>query len=210
MAPVVERTNEQWLAALRGLKRDQTLADLRAILVRGLRAALGRSTDGAADASIEDFVQEALVKIVRNLDSFRGESRFTTWALKIAVHVAFTELRRRRWRDVSLQELVARHEESGKRFGKLTDSLPTPEKLVTRETMLATVERLILEELTDRQRQALVAQISGMPLEEVARRMRTNRNAVYKSLYDARKRLKKRLADEGLSPQDVLAMFDEG
>ncbi len=70
---------------------------------------------------------------------------------------------------------------------------------------------MILEELTERQRQALVAvTINGMPLEEAARCMGTNRNALYKLLHEARKRLKERLVAEGLSPQDVLAVFDEG
>jgi RNA polymerase sigma-70 factor (ECF subfamily) len=73
---------------------------------------------------------------------------------------------------------------------------------------LSTLSRIIATELTDKQRQALVAaRIHGMPLEEVARRMGTNRNALYKLLHDARQRLKKRMMDEGLSPQDVLAAF---
>ena len=180
------------------------------MLVRGLGAALG-GRRGVSKASVEDFAQEALVKIVRNLDSFRGESRFTTWAQKIAVRVALTELRHKRWRDVSLQEMSAGEEGTDNWLGKLTDLLPTPEELTTREAMLKTVERLISEGLTDRQRRALVAvKINEMPIEEVARRMGTNRNAVYKLLHDARKRLKQRLSDEGLSLKDVLAVFDDG
>src|SRR5215211_2347079 len=103
------RTNEQWLAELRGPNPDEALSDLYDLLVRGLRAALGGRA-GGADADIEDFAQEALLKITNNLDSFRGESRFTTWAMKIAMNVALTELKRRRWRDVSLQDLFARRE----------------------------------------------------------------------------------------------------
>ena len=210
-APVVERTNEQWLAALRGPQRDEALADLRAALVRGLRPALKRHAGGDPKTSIEDFAQEALIKILQNLDSFRGESRFTTWAQKIAVRVAFTELRRRRWRDVSLQELIAGREGTGTRLDTLADSLPTPEQSTTQRVMLGMVERLIEEELTERQRQAMVAvMMNGMPLEEAARWMGTSRNALYKLLHDARKRLKKRLAAEGLSPQEVLAAFGEG
>ncbi|MDQ3943277.1 MAG: sigma-70 family RNA polymerase sigma factor [Actinomycetota bacterium] len=211
-APVVERTNEQWLAALRGSQRDEALADLRAVLVRGLRPALKPRAGGDPEASIEDFAQEALVKILNNLDSFRGESRFTTWAQKIAVRAALAELRRRRWRDVSLQELVAGHEGSGTgtRLDTLADPRPTPEQSTTQKMMLSMVERLIEEELTERQREAMVAvMMNGMPLEEAARRMETNRNALYKLSHDARKRLKKRLAAEGLSPQEVLAAFSE-
>jgi RNA polymerase sigma-70 factor (ECF subfamily) len=74
--------------------------------------------------------------------------------------------------------------------------------------LLSTLRRIIATELTDKQRQALVAvRIHGMPLEEVARRMGTNRNALYKLLHDARQRLKKRMMAEGLSPQEMLAAF---
>ena len=80
---VKERGNDEWLAALRGSQKDDALADLRLLLVRGLRAALHGRTSGI-EPSIEDFVQEALIRILDNLDSFRGESRFTVWAQKIA------------------------------------------------------------------------------------------------------------------------------
>ena len=94
---------------MRGPNPDEALADLYGLLIRGLRAGLGNYR-GSVDANAEDFAQEALIKITGNLDSFRGESRFTTWAQKIAMNVALTELRRRRWRDVSLQDLFARRE----------------------------------------------------------------------------------------------------
>jgi len=74
---VKERSNDQWLVALRGRKKGAALADLRVLLVRGLRAALRERARGVG-LSIEDCVQEALIKILNNLDSFRGESRFTT------------------------------------------------------------------------------------------------------------------------------------
>jgi RNA polymerase sigma-70 factor, ECF subfamily len=102
-----ERTNEQWLTELRGPNPDGALADLYDLLVRGLGAAFG-GYGGGVEANFGDFAQEALIKITANLNSFRGESRFTTWAQKIAMNVALTELKRRRWRDVSLQELLAR------------------------------------------------------------------------------------------------------
>jgi RNA polymerase sigma-70 factor (ECF subfamily) len=106
---VKERTNEQWPAALRGSERDRALAELRFVLLRGLRAALhGRM--GGIEPSVEDFTQEALIRILDNLDSFRGESRFTIWAQKIAVWVAFAEMRRLRWRDVSLDDAILRQQ----------------------------------------------------------------------------------------------------
>ncbi|HET7480387.1 MAG TPA: sigma factor, partial [Rubrobacteraceae bacterium] len=98
--PARERGNEQWLAELRGPERDRAIADLRVLLLRGLRAALHGRTSGI-DPSMEDFAQEALIKILDNLDSFRGECRFTVWAQKIAVRTAFAEIRHSRWRDVS-------------------------------------------------------------------------------------------------------------
>lgn len=203
---MTERTNEEWLAALRGAERDEALADLRAFLVRGLRYALaGRS--GVDEATLEDFAQDALLRILKGLDSFRGESRFTTWAQKIAVNVAFTELRRRHWQEVSLDDLGVR-EDTDFIPETLADPSAGPEQQTLQRAMLSTLHRLIDTELTDKQRQALVAaRIHGMPLEEIARRMNTNRNALYKLLHDARQRLKKRMLAEGLSPQDVLAAF---
>ena len=202
-----ERTNEQWLAELRGPNPDEALADLYGLLVRGLRAALGGRADGV-DANIGDFAQEALIKIVSNLDSFRGESRFTTWAKKIAMNVALTELKRRRWRDVSLQDLLDRRTATGR---GLADPELTPEQVAFQNMVLAKLRGIIDEELTDRQREAVVAVIlEGMPIAEVARRMGTNQNALYKLLHDARKKLKLRMEAVGLSPQEVLAAFDAG
>lgn len=201
-----ERGNEEWLADLRGSARDEALADLRAFLVRGLGYALASRSD-VDEVIIEDFVQDALLRILDKLDTFRGESRFTTWAQKIAVNVAFTELRRRRWQDVSLDEIV---ESQGMDFvpDMMIDRSAKPDEQATQHIFLETLDRLIKTELTEKQRQALVAvRIQGMPLEEVARRMGTNRNAMYKLLHDARQRLKKQLEAEGLTPQDVLAAF---
>lgn len=202
-----ERTNQEWLADLRGSQRGEALADLRAFLVRGLHYALANRSD-VDDEIIEDFVQDALLKILDNLDSFRGESKFTTWAQKIAVNVSFTELRRRRWQDVSLDEIT---DAQGPDFvpDMLIDPSARPDQQATQHIFLETLDRLIETELTEKQRQALVAvQIQGMPLEEVARRMGSNRNAMYKLLHDARQRLKKKMEAEGLSPQDVLAAFE--
>jgi len=199
-----ERTNSQWLAELRGPNPNEALADLYDLLVRGLRAALG----GRAGANIEDFAQEALLKITNNLDSFRGESHFTTWAKKIAMNVALTELKRRRWRDVSLQDLFAQREAADR--GPAAPQL-TPEELALQNMVLGELRRMIDEELTDRQREAVVAVIlEGMPISEVAKRMDTNQNALYKLLHDARRKLKRQMEAASLSPKEVLAAFEEG
>ena len=202
------RTNEQWTSALCGPGRDEAIGDLRVLLVRGLRSALSRQR-GVSDAAIEDFAQEALMKILDNLDSFRGESRFTTWSQKIAVRVAFTELRRKEWRNVSLQDITGPYNTGNPGPREFPDSRSNPERAASRRIVFETVERLIQEELTQRQRDAIVAvMLNGMPLEEAARRLDTNRNALYKLLHDARRKLKKCLISEGLTPQDVLAVFD--
>ena len=201
-----DRTNQEWLAELQGPEHDEALADLRAFLVRGLGYALASYRD-VDEAHIEDFVQDALLRIMNALDTFRGESKFTTWAQKIAVRVAFTEMRRSRWKDVSLDDIV---DSQGIDFvpDMLVDTLAGPDQQAMQRIFFETLQRLIATELTEKQRQALVAtQIKGMPLEEVARRMGTNRNALYKLLHDARQRLKKKLESEGLSPEEVLAAF---
>jgi RNA polymerase sigma-70 factor (ECF subfamily) len=79
-----ERTNDQWLADLRGPNPEEALGDLYGLLVRGLKAGL-RASGGGVEANAGDFAQEALIRITGNLDSFRGESRFTTWAARDAL-----------------------------------------------------------------------------------------------------------------------------
>lgn len=206
---LTERSNEEWLSALRqpSLQRDEALADLRALLVRGLRYAL-YDRSNVDDALLEDLAQETLLKILDKLDTFRGESRFTTWAQKIAVNLALSELRRRRWRDVSLDEMT---EALDGDFIPMTlvDPSAGPEQQAVQRMVLTTLRQVIANDLTDKQRQALVAtRVHGVPLEEVARRMDTNQNALYKLMHDARQRLKKALLEAGLSTQEILDAFE--
>jgi RNA polymerase sigma-70 factor (ECF subfamily) len=206
------RTNSEWLAELGGPDPDQAIEDLRATLIRGLRYALVGRVQGDLDMMIEDFVQDALLRILDNLDTFRGESQFTTWAQKIAVRVAFSELRRKRWKDITLQDLMPKDDEAGDFIPAiLSDPGPNPEQQTTQQAMISLVMRLIMDELTERQREVIMAvMVGGMPLEEVAQRMNTNRNALYKLIHDARKRLQSRLGAEGLTPDEVLAVFEIG
>lgn len=204
-----ERNNQEWLADLRGPDSAEAIEDLRTILLRGLRASLGSKIRRDLDFVVEDFVQDALLKILDNVHTFRGESKFTTWALKIAIHVAYTELRRRRWQDISLQEFIEGEDGSEYTPAILRDPDVTPEQHTTRLTLLEFVQKMIEEELTERQRTALTAiMIQGMPLAEVASRMGTNRNALYKLIHDARQRLQQRMIASGISPQEVLAAFE--
>lgn len=205
-----QRSNEEWLEALRDPINDEALEDLRSTLLRGLRAALSSRVDGDLDALTEDFTQDALLKILDSLESFRGESRFTTWAQKIAIHVAFSELRRRRWKDISLQTLIETPDGDEYTPAILTDPGITPEVEATQHDLMQIVEDLVNEELTDRQRTAMLAMVQGdMPISEIAAKMDTNPNAFYKLMHDARKRLQERLEEKsGLSAQEVMAVFE--
>jgi len=200
-------TNEEWLEGLRGPGRDEAIANLRRILMRGLRYGLADRPE-VDEAAREDFVQEAVLKILASLDSFRGESRFTTWAQKTAVRVALTELRRLRWRDVSLDD-VTRFPDADFIPRSLADASAGPEQKTVQNALLEILRRLVSDELTDKQRQAVTAvYFHGMPIEEVARRMGTNRNGLYKLLHDARQRIKKAMIAQGLSEKSILDAFD--
>ena len=192
-----------------GPARDAAIADLSGILVAGLRRGLLRRIRASGrefDSQAEDFVQEALLKILDQLVSFRDESRFTTWAHKIAVRVALTELRRKRWQDVSLDALAASPDDS--RPVEFADPTPGPAQAADKKAVTALLHRYIHDELTERQRRALLAVgIYGMPLEEVARRMGSTRNAMYKLLHDARRSLQRKLTDDGFSREQLLRVF---
>ncbi len=209
----VGRSNAEWLHALRatGMERDAALAELRSDLVKGLsRGLVGWvETEGPEFGALaEDFADEAVMRVLGHLDEFEGRSRFTTWAYKIAIRVALTELRRRRWQDVSLDRLLE-GEPGVLAPRQFADPVAGPEATTERAELLRRVEHLIATELTRKQATALVAvTIRGMPLEEVAGRMGMKRNALYKLLHDARLRLQKALAREGLTPADIMSVFE--
>jgi len=211
----VERSNEEWLRDLSepGAAREQALAELDRILRGGLPFALSTwlpRSDPKFDPLVEDVVQETLLKVVDRLNTFEGRSKFTTWAQKISVRIALSELRRKRWQDRSFDALVAGENALQVRFaGSLQGT--DPERAALQADMLAHVQRIITEELTEKQRTALLALgVQGMPAEEVARRLGMTRNALYKLMHDARVRMKDRLAAEGLDAQQVLSAFEAG
>ena len=214
-AHMTTRTNDQWLSDLRaeGERKETALADLRAIIARGLPFALSRWLSPSSpqfESLSEEVTQETLLRVLDQLHTFEGRSMFTTWVHKIAIRIALTELRRKRWQDSSLDEMVD-NEEVPVSPRILEDSRATPEKIAERSDMLNRVRRVIDEELTERQRRALIMLgLQGMPMEEAAKQLKTNRNALYKLLHDARLRLKQRLQTEGLDAQEVLAAFEEG
>ena len=210
----VTRSNESWLSDLRsdGAAREAALADLGKVVQHGLPYALSRwlsPGDPLFMPLVEEVTQETLLRVLDQLDSFEGRSMFTTWVHKIAIRIALTELRRKRWQDSSLDELMD-NEESPAPSNLVADHHPTPEAVSERTDMLERVRRILEEELTPKQREALtLLGIQDVPLEEAAKRMKTNRNALYKLLHDARLRLKRRLAMEGLTPQEVLSAFEQ-
>lgn len=211
----MERDNTKWLADLqnRGPIQASALEDLHAIILAGLPYALQgwlAADHPEFDALAEEVAQETLLRVLDRLSTFEGRSQFTTWVHIIGVRIALTELRRRRWKDISLDEMTGDGSETAAP-GLLEDVSTGPEKMVERKELLTMLNRLMLNELTEKQRQALMAiAVQGMPLEEVARRMGTQRNALYKLLHDARLRLKRRLDENGLTAQEVMAAFEHG
>lgn len=210
----MHRTNEDWLTDLQapGEQRETALTDLRAIILAGLPYALSKwilPTDPRFSSLVEEVAQETILRATAKLDTFEGRSQFTTWIHTIAVRVALTELRRAKWREVSLDELLeGKDPDDDSR--EMPDQSQSVEKSIENKEMMHMLQQVMQHELTDKQRKALMAvAVQGMPMEEVARRMGTERNALYKLLHDARLKLKKYLEKHGLSPLEILAMFEQ-
>ena len=153
---------------------------------------------------LEDVVQDALVRILERLPQFEGRSRFLTWAMSVAIRVAMSELRRRRWKDVSLDDVIA---DADLTPGRAIDDEPGPDAQWEREAILAAMHEVIRNGLTEKQREALLAELRGMPQDEIARHLGSNRNALYKLTHDARKRLKRGLEAAGFTAEDIGAAF---
>lgn len=175
------------------------LVELRGILFRGLRASLS-GRPHSDEAFIEDIVQTSLVKILERLDSFTGKGKFTSWALAVAIRVAFNELRRRDWNHVSLDEL----REQQDTFKEEVDHSPSPSCETEQNDVSDLLQSVIKTDLTSRQRDVLMAALNGMPQEEIARQLETSRNNVYKLFHDARKALKRALEKRGYSKESLL------
>ena len=204
----VNRTNGEWLEDLQSQNNEEALADLRQLVSRGLRFGLvNRVNDSHLEELVQDSTQDALLRIMDNLASFRGESKFITWATKVAVHVAYSELRRKRWKDVSIEALQhdADGEERNTEPGFLADPQDSPEEKTDRSLLLQKLEQLIEKELSQRQRTVLLAVVNEeMPIEDLAVQMGSTRNALYKMLHDARKKLLGLLYAEGFSAEDLM------
>lgn len=217
---MIERSNEKWLEDLRGEPATQAAAleDLRARLYRSIyyylsqeRSDLRSLAEAELQQMAQDLAQDATLRVMDNLDYFRGESRFTTWANKIAVRLAISDLRRARYRDFSLETLTMEGELMPDISGLPASSTPAPnpETAAERDDVLTHLDQALREALTERQYQALVAvALHGVPMDVVAERMGTNRNALYKLIHDARRKLRAYLEGQGLSLEYLLRLFE--
>jgi RNA polymerase sigma-70 factor (ECF subfamily) len=196
-APAPDLTDDEWIEALR-VRSDGALAALHGLLVRAARFEVGRRRaalphlrgellDDLAVQSADD----ALVAVLAKLDDFRGDSRFTTWAYKFALLEAAVRLRRLAWqgREVPLES------ESWERLAATGSS---PERDVEVRELLGALRAAIDEQLSERQRHVLVSTtIAGVPIDVLAERLDTTRGALYKTLHDARQKLRRHLAEQG-------------
>jgi len=194
-----------WVEELRAgdERREAAIDELRRLLVRGLSRSL--ATRGGGEAFAEDVAQEALIKILDSLDSFAGRSRFTTWAMSIATRIAISQLRRRHFQDVSLEGVTG---DDDLKFEFAVDSGPGPTRPSERAELLGQLRDLVDNRLTQKQRKVVQAALSGLPMEEIARRMGSNRNAIYKLFHDARQKLRTGLEAAGVTAGDIEAVLE--
>jgi RNA polymerase sigma-70 factor (ECF subfamily) len=195
--------HDDWLVRLKsdGDVRDRALEELRDILVRGLTATCRNRYGNKVQP--EDVVQEALIKILDKLDTFEGRSKFTTWAMTIAVRIAISDMRRKHFRDVSINDLVG----DGMQFEPASEQVDPTDNNEVKSNLLSTLNELIESSLTEKQRDAVHALLHGMPVEVFAEKTGSNRNAVYKLVHDARVKLRQGFEQAGYKAEDVNAVF---
>ena len=208
-APVASRLaldpeSAAWLAALGadGQQRDDAVARLHDLLLRGARFEIVRRRSALAQARGEELddlavqaANDALMAVLAKLEQFRGESRFTTWAYKFALLEASVKVRRRAWRDRE----VALEPEA---WALLPDQALAPAAAVESNELVVAVRDAIAERLTAHQRNVLIAlAINGVPIDVLAERLGATRGALYKTLHDARRKRRPDLAERGFAIQ---------
>ena len=200
-APPIDDTSREWLRALRadGATRDEAVARLHALLLRAARfeAARRRGRLPHLRDELEEIAHEAagdaLIGVLGHLDDFRGESRFTTWVYKFALLETAVKLRKRAWqaRELPLEP------DTWNLFASVELG---PEERAEQNELLSTLETAIGELLTPHQRRVLVAlTLDRVPIDVLADRLDTTRGALYKTLHDARRKLRAHLAERDLS-----------
>jgi RNA polymerase sigma-70 factor (ECF subfamily) len=193
-----------WVAALSatGSTREQAVQRLHALLVRAARFEIARRRrafgGGGSVGQLDDLAMQAaddaLMAILDKLHTYRGDSRFTTWAYKFALLEAGVKMRRRAW-----QEREIPLEEEG--WVKLADRRASPAGDIETGEVIAAVCDAIASTLTPHQRAVLIAiTLNDVPIDVLAERLSTTRGALYKTLHDARRKLRTRLAEAGLAP----------
>ncbi|RKX75697.1 MAG: hypothetical protein DRP60_08465 [Spirochaetes bacterium] len=197
------RSNQDWLDRLTESHPEfnSTLTDLRVFLMNGLSRAF-RGHRKISTENLEDFCQDSLIRILEKISSFNGQARFTTWAMKVAVNLVLSEVRKKSWENVSLESLDGSEPFLDTNRG--SGFFSSTERNVLRKNMAEICNRLIETSLTDRQKIALVYHMKyGMPLDEIARRTGSKRNSVYKLLHDARKKMKREMEKMDISRKDI-------
>lgn len=192
--------SRQWLDDLSGTgsRQRDAIGRLHELLTRAARFEiarrrrdLGGSRPGELDDLATEAAADALMAIMRKLDTYRGASRFTTWAYKFALLEAAVKVRTRAWdqREVPL-------EDDG--WGQFADPHATPDRDAETTELLVAVRRAITETLTPHQRAVLIAiTLNDVPIDVLAERLSTTRGALYKTLHDARTKIRTRLTADG-------------
>ena len=203
----VDQDSQRWLRDLRsaGSEREAAVARLHELLVRAARFEVARRRPtlphlrgNELDDIALEAADDALMSVLRRLDDFEGRSRFTTWVYKFALLEAAVKLRKRAWQD---REVPLEPES----WALFSSPALGPEADVEQGELLATLQRAIAEILTPHQRQVLVAlALNGVPIDVLADRLDTTRAALYKTLHDARKKLRRHLEECGLSTETLL------
>jgi RNA polymerase sigma-70 factor (ECF subfamily) len=211
-----ERTNADWVAALSAPEGPdpQAVVELRAHLQRAALFTIHRrlaSAHGVAsdeiDSLAEDCAQEGLLLVLQNLGTFRGEARFVTWASAIAVGVAMGKVRRRMWRDLSLDHVPDGWQEPSDQATS-SSGWDHPQLAAQRTEIWSTIKEVVSTDLTDRQRHVLnLVVINRVDADEVAERMGITAGALYKLTHDARRKLKAGLLARGFSTAEILQAF---
>ena len=196
MSTQFDTESAQWIEGLRGEPsiREAALARLHAMLLGVSRAeAFRRRTTLPADISndLDDLclqaANDAVLAVVRKLDDFRGASRFTTWAYKFAVLEVSVRLRRRAWN-------TRRVDLDAASWGRLADATPMADQGVEEREFLAAVRNAVEKTLTKYQRDVFLSvAVEEIPIDVIADRTGSTRGAVYKVLYDARRKLREAL-----------------
>jgi RNA polymerase sigma-70 factor (ECF subfamily) len=200
-APPLDAGSREWLRALRADSgtHHEAVARLHTLLLRAARFEAARR--GAGLPHLRDELEEvaheaagdALISVLARLDDFRGESRFTTWVYKFALLETAAKLRKRAWqrREVPLEPDA----------WNLFESVGlAPAEQVEQNELLSTLQTAIGELLTPHQRRVLIAlTLNDVPIDVLAERLDTTRGALYKTLHDARGKLRAHLAERNLT-----------